>query len=97
MTNTDNLKGLCERLTSTVDGVECGPVGNGERTSRLINPDGPEAAERLRAMEAALTAAEPMLETLHSIVTAPDVRKSVWSVIKHVRAAKHPANRGERS
>lgn len=44
------------------------------------------------ALREALKSAEPMLETLHSVVTAPDVRKSVWAVVKQVRAALSKPN-----
>ena len=46
------MKGLEERLRATVSGVQCGPVNNGSRADRPVNPDGPEAADRISTLEA---------------------------------------------
>lgn len=54
-------------------------------------PAQPDAGD-VAALREALKSAEPMLETLHSVVTAPDVRKSVWAVVKQVRAALSKPN-----
>lgn len=71
-------------ILELITAARAGSVGtNGEAGREQKPSDGTVVAELVEA----LRRAEPMLETLHSVVIAPDVRKSVWSVIKAVRAA----------
>lgn len=47
------MKGLAERLRSIFAGYEAN--GDDPVPDRLVNPDGPEAADRIATLEAALT------------------------------------------
>lgn len=50
-----------------------------------------------RAYREAVENALPLLEVLHSLTTAPDVRKVVWKAIAEARAALNPAQQGGQS
>ena len=69
--------------------------------AKALNGPTPSADQSgvIGALVEALTAAEPLIETLHSIVTTPEVRKVVWRDLSKVRQAlaAHAASIGGKS